>query len=104
MEIATAQARGKILIKSYSLGQFEIGEDVYLSSIFLCGNAVFKLDVAHIEDLSTDTLAKLFDAQTKADVFLIGWGSRQGCLNNHLSNALKSAGIGVDVEMIWYRH
>lgn len=97
MEIATAQVPGKILIKSYSAGQFEIGEDVYLNSILLCGNAVFELDVASIKDLSKDTLARLFNAQPKVDVFLIGWGGHQGRLNDDLNTALASAGIGVDV-------
>lgn len=97
MEITSAQNPRKILIKSYSVGQFEIGEDVYPNAILLCANAVFGLDIANIEDLKKDMVAKLFDAEPKVDVFLIGWGSRQGRLNDHLSNALELAGVGVDI-------
>ena len=97
MEIVAARTPGKILIKSYGPGQFEIGEDLYFGSILLCGNAIFRLDVANIEELSRDLLAEVFDAQPKVDVFLIGWGSCQTRLNEHLGKELETAGIGVDL-------
>lgn len=97
MEMEAAPTSGKILVKSYSPGQFEIGKEVYRCSIFLYENTVFKLDSSTTEELTKAMLTKLFDAQSKVDVFLIGWGTHQGRLNTHLNNALEMAGIGVDI-------
>ena len=97
MEIRAAQTFGQTLVKSYSEGQFRIGEELYRGTVLLFRNSVFELSVEHVEDLNESLLADVLHACPKVDVFLVGWGKYQGQLNLKLSKALQEAAIGVDV-------
>jgi uncharacterized protein len=97
MKLAKSRTSGQILIKSYSVGQFRIGEELHPGSILLVGNVVFELNAERLEDLNEGILSKVFHAGPKVDVLLIGWGKCQGQLNIKLNNALEKAAIGVDV-------
>lgn len=97
MEIRAAQTFGQTLVKSYSEGQFRIGEKLHRGTVLLLRNVVFELSVEHLEDLNESLLSDLLHACPKVDVFLIGWGRYQGQLNMGLNKALREAGIGVDV-------
>ncbi|SVB90335.1 uncharacterized protein METZ01_LOCUS243189, partial [marine metagenome] len=78
MEIRAAQTFGQTLVKSYSEGQFRIGEELYRGTVLLFRNSVFELSVEHVEDLNESLLSDVLHACPKLDVFLIGWGSHQG--------------------------
>ena len=97
LEIRAAQIFGQTLVKSYSGGQFRIGEGLYRDSVLLFRNSVFELSVEHLEDLNESVLSDVLHACPKVDVFLVGWGKYQGQLNLKLSKALQEAAIGVDV-------
>ena len=97
MEIRAAQTFGQTLVKSYSEGQFRIGEELYRGSVLLFRNFVIELSVEHLEDLNESLLSDVLHACPKVDVFLMGWGKCQGQLNMRLSKSLQEAAIGVDV-------
>ena len=97
MEIRAAQIFGQTLVKSYSEGQFRIGEELYRGTVLLFRNSVFELSVEHVEDLNESLLSDVLHACPKLDVFLIGWGRHQGQLNMSLNKALREVAIGVDV-------
>ena len=97
LEIKATQTSGQTLVKSYSEGQFRIGEELYLGTVLLFRNSVFELSVERLEDLNENLLSGVLDACPKVDVFLIGWGRYQGQLNVRLNKALQEAAIGVDV-------
>lgn len=97
MDIRETQAAGQILVKSYSEGQFRIGEELYLGTVLLFRNSVFELPVEHLEDLKESLLSDVLAACPKVDVFLIGRGRDPGHLNMRFNKALQKAAIGVDV-------
>lgn len=97
MELTKPDASGRVLVKSYSVGRFLIGEDIYLEPVLLYGDTVHQLSVRSLNDLNELALAPLFQSKPPAEVLLVGAGSSHGLLTQELNKLLFRFGIGVDV-------
>ena len=97
MELVSASGSEQPLVASYGPGQFKITEHVYPCSILLFPGGVFQLDIESIDQLNETVLERVFLANPKLDILLIGYGLSKGQVDCQLSNALRNAAIGFDI-------
>lgn len=97
MELVGSLPSSQILVASYGPGRFKVGEYEYSCSILLFQNNVFQLDIQSLSQLNLTVLERVFLANPKLDVVLVGYGVSGGQLDGQLVNAFRSATIGFDV-------
>ena len=97
MELVSSPASEQALVQAYGPGQFKIGEQVYPRSILLFSGGVFQLDIESIDQLNETVLERVFLANPKLDILLVGYGLSKGQVDCQLSNALRNAAIGFDI-------
>ena len=97
MELVSSLASEQALVESYGPGQFKIAGHVYPCSILLFPGSVFQLDIESIDQLNETVLERVFLANPKLDILLVGYGLSKGQVDCQLSNALRNAAIGFDI-------
>ena len=97
MELVSSSASEKALVESYGPGQCKIAGHWYPCSILLFPGGVFQLDIESIDQLNETVLERVFLANPKLDILLVGYGLSKGQVDCQLSNALRNAAIGFDI-------
>ena len=97
MDITPALSEGKLLIRSYGNGSFQINELQHVGSVLLLRNTVQPWSVMDPEDLNFPSLRPIVLSSDDVDVLLIGTGEHSEKKISVLLTRLADKGINVDV-------
>lgn len=97
MDITPALSEGKLLIRSYGNGSFQINELQHVGSVLLLRNTVQPWSVMDPEDLNFSSLRPIVLSSDDVDVLLIGTGEHSEKKISVLLTRLADKGINVDV-------
>ncbi len=97
MDITPALSEGKLLIRSYGNGSFQINELQHVGSVLLLRNTVQPWSVMDPEDLNFSSLRPIVLSSDDVDVLLIGTGEHSEKKISVLRTRLADKGINVDV-------
>ena len=84
-------------IESYQPGGFRISGVRYDGSVIVLPDRCVVWGASSMAEVTPDGLAPVCNAQPPVDVLLLGCGARMLPLSRTVRDALRSAGIGVDV-------
>ena len=97
MDITPALSEGKLLIRSYGNGSFQINELQHVGSVLLLRNTVQPWSVMDPEDLNFSSLRPIVLSSDDVDVLLIGTGEHSEKKISVLRTRLADKGINVYV-------
>lgn len=96
MDITPHIGEGRQVITNYGSGQFKIGGQVYTTSVLVFPNKTIPWNITKNVAITLESLAPIIQAGG-VELLVIGCGKSQSLLPPKIKNALKEAGIGLEV-------
>lgn len=84
-------------ISSYGDGGFRIGEQRSIGSLIITPGGYYPWEISDSTAIRFDSLKQITDQRDEIDILLIGTGERMVFLPKDLKQALREAGLGVDI-------
>ena len=97
MEFQHVRPAGRPSIDGYEPGGFRVSGVRYNGSVIILPERCLPWDARSMADVTADSLAPVCHAQPAVDILLLGCGARLLPLPKVIREALRSAGIGVDL-------
>ncbi len=97
MDITPLIPKGKQIITGYGGGQFRINGIVHTTSILIFPAKTIPWSISANQAISLESLQPIIDAAAEVELLLIGCGKSQSILPPKIKNALKEAGIGLEI-------
>ncbi len=97
MDITPTAAQGKQILTGYGGGQFRVGGEVYTRSIIIFPDRTIEWQMSTGKPITLESLDMVVEEEGYIDLLLIGCPKPQQLLPAKIRNALKEAGIALDV-------
>ena len=97
MDITPLIPQGKQIITGYGDGQFRINGIVHKTSVLIFPGKTMLWSIAANAAITLESLAPIIAAADDVELLLIGCGKNQSILPPKIRNALKEAGIGLEI-------
>jgi len=97
MDITPLVPKGKQVISGYGNGQFKIAGQVYTTPVLVFPDRTVQWVVNPNAALSLECLSVVLEEEGEIDLLLIGCPKHMTMLPPKIRNALKEAGIGLEV-------
>lgn len=97
MDITPVMPRGKQVITGYGSGQFKINGQVYPHPVIVFSDRVLTWNIKPNVAITLESLAPIMKAEGEVELLLIGCGKSQAILPAKIKDALKTAGIALEV-------
>lgn len=97
MEFQHVRPAGRQSIDAYQPGGFRISGVRYTGSVIVLPERCLPWNALSMADVTADSLAPICDAQPPVDILLLGCGARLLPLSREIRDALRSAGLRVDL-------
>lgn len=97
MDITPLIPKGKQIITGYGNGQFRINGIVHSTSLLIFPTKTIPWSIAANAAITLESLQPVIDAEGEVELLLIGCGKNQSILPPKIKNALKEAGINLEI-------
>ncbi len=97
MDITPVANKGKQILTGYGAGQFRVGGEVYTTSIIIFPDRTIEWQMSPDKPITLESLDMVVEEEGYIDLLLIGCTKPQLILPAKIRNALKEAGIALDV-------
>lgn len=97
MDITPLIPKGKQIITGYGGGQFRINGIPHSTSILIFPDKTIPWSIVANMAISLESLQPILDAADNIELLLIGCAKNQTILPPKIKNALKEAGIGLEI-------
>jgi uncharacterized protein len=97
MDITPLVPKGKQVITGYGNGQFKISGEVYKTPVLVFPDRTVQWVIKPNEPITLDNLSVVLEEEGEIDLLLIGCSKSQSVLPPKIHQALKAAGIGLEV-------